>query len=127
MSVMTDENLALMAEPSVNEVVPRWVARYLTCWHFRGISRYRSFGEEGLIFDKPGFEIDFLNSSVSWSRQRTPPLHCADAGKGILAVVPEWSDSHIGPGDTAFLQPDTGYELAPAMSGEAAYTALKIK
>ena len=94
---MTDENLSLMAEPSVNEVVPRWVARYLDLLALARDKPVQVIGEEGLIFDKPGFEGRLSDSSVIWSRQRTHPLHRADACKRILAAVPEWSDSHIGP------------------------------
>ena len=90
MPVMTDENLSLMAEPSVNEVVPRWVARYLDLLALARDKPVQVIGEEGLIFDKPGFEVDFL-TAPSAGPVSAPPLHRADAREGILAAVPEWS------------------------------------
>ena len=125
MSVMTDENLALMAEPSVNEVVPRWVARYLDLLALARDKPVQVIGEEGLIFDKPGFEIDFLTALSAGPVSAHPHYTVLMPVKGYWRLCHNGQDSHIGPGDTAFLQPDTGYELAPAMSGEAALYRIK--
>ena len=125
MSVMTDENLALMAEPSVNEVVPRWVARYLDLLALARDKPVQVIGEEGLIFDKPGFEVDFLTAPSAGPVSACPHYTVLMPVKGYWRLCQNGQDSHIGPGDTAFLQPDTGYDLAPAMSGEAALYRIK--
>ena len=65
MPEMTDEYLSLMAELSVKEVVPRWVARYLDLLALARDKPVQVIGEEGLIFDKPGFEVDFLTASAA--------------------------------------------------------------
>ena len=98
----------------------------LTCWHLRSDKPVQVIGEEGLIFDKPGFEVDFLTASAAGPVSARPHYTVLMPVKGYWRLCQNGQDSHIGPGDTAFLQPDTGYKLAPAMSGEALYTALKI-
>ena len=125
MPVMTDKNLSLMAEPSVNEVVPRWVARYLDLLALARNKPVQVIGEEGLIFDKPGFEVDFLTAPSAGPVSACPHYTVLMPVKGYWRLCQNGQDSHIGPGDTALLQPDTGYELAPAMSGEAALYRIK--
>ncbi|MGB0163783.1 MAG: cupin, partial [Candidatus Puniceispirillaceae bacterium] len=125
MPVMTDKNLSLMAEPSVNEVVPRWVARYLDLLALARDKPVQVIGEEGLIFDKPGFEVDFLTAPSAGPVSACPHYTVLMPVKGYWRLCQNGQESHIGPGDTAFLQPDTGYELAPAMSGEAALYRIK--
>ena len=125
MPVMTDKNLSLMAEPSVNEVVPRWVARYLDLLALARDKPVQVIGEEGLIFDKPGFDVDFLTAPSAGPVSARPHYTVLMPVKGYWRLCQNGQESHIGPGDTSFLQPDTGYELAPAMSGEAALYRIK--
>ena len=119
MPVMADDHLALMAEPSVAEVVPRWVARYLDLLALSRDEPVEVIGENGLIFDRPGFAVDFL------SAQSLASVSCDPHYTVLMPVKGHWQlhlgdqTSYIGPGDTAFLQPDTAYQLTPAMSGEA--------
>ena len=39
--------------------------------------------------------------------------------RGYWQLLCEGQDYRLNPGDTALIQPDTAYRLAPAMSGEA--------
>ena len=119
MPVMTDDNLSMMAEPSVDEVVPRWVARYLDLLALSRDKPVQVIGEQGLIFDKPGFEVEFVTASSAAPVSAEPHYTVLIPVKGFWRLHQNGQDSHIGPGDTAFLQPDTSYELASAMSGEA--------
>ena len=119
MPVMTDDNLSMMAEPSVDEVVPRWVARYLDLLALSRDKPVQVIGEQGLIFDKPGFEVEFVTAPSAAPVSAEPHYTVLMPVKGFWRLHQNGQDSHIGPGDTAFLQPDTSYELASAMSGEA--------
>ena len=125
MPVMTDDNLSMMAEPSVDEVVPRWVARYLDLLALSRDKPVQVIGEQGLIFDKPGFEVEFVTASSAASVSTEPHYTVLMPIKGFWRLHQNGQDSHIGPGDTAFLQPDTSYELASAMSGEAGLYRIK--
>ena len=119
MPVMADDHLALMAEPSVAEVVPRWVARYLDLLALSRDEPVEVIGETGLIFDRPGFAVDFLSAQSQTSVTSGPHYTVLMPVKGYWQLHQADQISHIGPGDTTFLQPDTAYQLTPAMSGEA--------
>ena len=125
MPLMTDEHLALMAEPSVHEVVPRWVARYLDLLALSSDGPVEVIGQNGQIFDRPGFTVDFVSGQVTGPIALTPFYTVLMPVKGYWKLRHDGQDSHIGPGDTAFLQPKTAYELEPAMSGELALYRIK--
>lgn len=118
MPLMTDKNLALMAEPGVLDVVPRWVARYLDLLALSSDGPIEVIGQNGQIFDRPGFKVDFVSGQAAGSIAPTPFYTVLMPVKGYWRLHQNGQDSHIGPGDTAFLQPDAGYNLSPAMSGE---------
>jgi mannose-6-phosphate isomerase-like protein (cupin superfamily) len=120
MPLMTDDHLALMAEPAVRDVVPRWVARYLDLLALSSVGPIEVIGQNGQIFDRPGFKVDFVSGQAAGSIAATPFYTVLMPIKGYWRLHQNGQDTHIGPGDTAFLQPDTGYDLTPAMSGEAA-------
>jgi mannose-6-phosphate isomerase-like protein (cupin superfamily) len=120
MPVLSDAHLSLLAEPSVAEVVPRWVARYLDLLALSGDKPVEVIGEHGLIFDRPGFSVDFISAPSTKTVEAQPYYTVLMPVKGYWRLHHNGHDSHIGPGDTAFLQPDNAYELTPAMSGEAA-------
>ena len=61
-----------MAELSVAEVVPRWVARYLDLLALSRDEPVEVIGEEGLIFDRPGFAVDFLSAQSLTSVSSRP-------------------------------------------------------
>ena len=121
MPLMTDEHLALMAEPAVYEVIPRWVARYLDLLALSADGPIQVIGQNGKIFDRPGFTVDFVSGQAAGPIAPTPFYTVLIPVKGYWRLNQNEQASHIGPGDTAFLQPNTGYDVTPAMSGEAAF------
>ena len=121
MPLMTDEHLALMAEPAVYEVIPRWVARYLDLLALSADGPIEVIGQNGKIFDRPGFTVDFVSGQSTGPIAPTPFYAVIIPVKGYWRLNHNEHHSHIGPGDTAFLQPNTGYDVTPAMSGEAAF------
>ena len=121
MKLMRDEHLALMAELAVYEVVPRWVARYLDLLALSADGPIQVIGQNGKIFDRPGFTVDFISGQSTGPVAPTPFYTVLIPVKGYWRLNQNEQASHIGPGDTAFLQPNTGYDVTPAMSGEAAF------
>ena len=121
MPLMTDEHLASMAEPAVYEVIPRWVARYLDLLALSADGPIEVIGQNGQIFDRPGFTVDFVSEQSTGPIAPTPFYTVLIPVKGYWCLNQNEHASHIGPGDTAFLQPNTGYDVTPAMSGEAAF------
>ena len=121
MPLMTDDHLALMAEPAVYEVIPRWVARYLDLLALSADGPIEVIGQDGQIFDRPGFTVDFISGQSTRPIAPTPFYTVIIPVKGYWRLNQNEHTSYIGPGDTAFLQPNTGYDVTPAMSGEAAF------
>jgi quercetin dioxygenase-like cupin family protein len=125
MAVMTDENLALMAELPTSEIIPRWVARYLDLLALSRDKPVDVIGQNGLIFDRPGFTVDFFSASSTGIFKPEPYYTVLMPVKGYWKLQQNGQDSHLGPGDTAFLQPENAYNISPAMSGEAALYRIK--
>ena len=90
MPLMTDEHLALMAEPSVHEVVPRWVARYLDLLALSSDGPVEVIGQNGQIFDRPGFTVDFVSGQVTGPIALTPFYTVLMPVKGYWRVAPRW-------------------------------------
>jgi len=72
MPTLTKQQVAEFQEPSVDEVVPRFVARYENMMDMASDKPASVLAAEGLIKDKPGFEIELLKrDSISNTRKAT--------------------------------------------------------
>jgi hypothetical protein len=60
MPILSDEKLEEMPEPPAIDVIPRHVARYLDLMGLAGKSPVKVIGEDAMLPDKPGFEMDFI-------------------------------------------------------------------
>ena len=77
-------------------------------------------GEDALLRDKPGFEVEFL------SRNSIPDeMHAHDKPTVLMPVRGHWKLRHDGgatvlnPGDTCLVNAGERHALAPSMTGEA--------
>ena len=59
MQVMSEEELAKRAEPTTADVLPNHVARYWDLMALSDAQPVKVIGGNGLLKDKPGFEVDF--------------------------------------------------------------------
>ena len=125
MAVMDEENLSLLAEPATDQVVPRWVARYLDMLALSHTQPVQVIGEKGLIFDRPGFEVDFISHDLGDTPVSEPCYTVLMPVKGHWQLEMAGNRQILAPGDTAFIQPDTAYQLSPSMTGEAALYRIK--
>ncbi|HCQ64539.1 MAG TPA: cupin [Rhodobacteraceae bacterium] len=120
MPLLTEEELKAFPEVPVEDVVRDYVARY---WDLMALARdkpARVIGADGLLRDRPGFDVEFL------SRGSIPPEMCATERHEILMPVRgHWRLSWNGgttvlnPGDTCAVPPGMAHALAPSMTGEA--------
>ena len=118
MPVLTDAELLNYPEPSTLEVVPKHVARY---WDMVALSYEKPakvIGENGILKDKPGFEVDFLTRSSCTDEMEK--LKCSDV---IMTVTGHWRLFYDGgsltlnPGDTISVPSGVSHKLEPAMTG----------
>ncbi len=121
MSVMDEASLSKLAEPTTAEVVSNYVARY---WDMMALSDKQPasiIAENGLLIDKPGFEVDFISRhSLSAEPYATDKHEILLIMRGYWQLG--WGDGYsriLGPGDTCAVPPGLLHSLSPSMSGEA--------
>ncbi len=120
MAVLGEEELALYPEPRTAEVVPGYVARY---WDMMALSDRQAcpvIGAEGMIRDRPGFEVDFISrESLSEKPYATDKHEVLMPMKGHWKVDCEGFETVLNAGDTFAVPPVLNRSIMPAMSGEA--------
>ena len=126
MPVMQSDELAKRPELTTMDVVPNHVARF---WDMFALSDSRPvnvIGENGLLRDKPGFEVDFITrgSAVeNLESHRFPSV--------LMPVRGHWRISWDGgsevlaPGDTMSVPAELNHSITPAVTGEAALYQVK--
>lgn len=121
MPPMTAEELAKRAEPSTTEVLPNHVARY---WDMVALSDKKPcqvIGEQGLLRDKPGFEVDFITRGSA--RETGPASRYPTV---LMPVTGHWRVNWTGgcatlaPGDTMSVPENMDFGAVPSMAGDAA-------
>ncbi len=120
MPLMTEAELAELREPSVSEVVGRYVARYHDMMAFSSHAPCEVIGANALIKDRPGFEVDFVSrDSLDGAMGRVPQHEILMIMRGHWRLSWEGGTSVLNPGDTCAIPPDLPYAIEPSMSGEA--------
>ena len=126
MPVMQSDELSKRPELTTMDVVPNHVARF---WDMFALSDSRPvnvIGENGLLRDKPGFEVDFITrgSAVeNLESHRFPSV--------LMPVRGHWRISWDGgsevlaPGDTMSVPAELNHSITPAVTGEAALYQIK--
>ena len=126
MPVMQSEELAKRAELTTRDVVPNHVARF---WDMFALSDSRPvnvIGENGLLGDKPGFEVDFITRGSAIKNAESHHFPSV-----LMPVRGHWriswdSDSAVlAPGDTMSVPAELNHSIVPAVTGEAALYQVK--
>ena len=126
MPIMQSEELAKRAELTTRDVVPNHVARF---WDMFALSDSRPvnvIGENGLLRDKPGFEVDFITRGSAFKNAKSYRFPSV-----LMPVRGHWriswdSDSAVlAPGDTMSVPAELNHSIVPAVTGEAALYQVK--
>ena len=126
MPIMHSEELAKRAELTTRDVVPNHVARF---WDMFALSDSRPvnvIGENGLLRDKPGFEVDFITRGSAIKNAESHHFPSV-----LMPVRGHWriswdSDSAVlAPGDTMSVPAELNHSIVPAVTGEAALYQVK--
>ena len=120
MPLLTEEQLKDYPEVQVEDVIGKYVARY---WDLMALSANRSalvIGENGLIKDKPGFEVDFLGhgSCVTAPVAAKKPVVFMPAS-GHWRISVDGYEATLSTGDTALVLSGESYSVQPSMAGQA--------
>jgi len=121
MQPLADSQLADYPEPPASEVVPNYIRRYLDLLAIGHKQPVKVIGANGLLRDRPGFEVDFITHSCSddtkYSHEKPAVLMPV---KGHWIVDWEVGRTILAPGDTMSVPEKLPYTISPSMSGEAA-------
>ena len=118
METLTEEELKEFPEYSTGEVVPYYVARYLDLHSLSHDKPCTVIGENGKIFDKPGFEVEFISER---SFKKDIGIYSKDIVlmpvEGYWRIKSEICDLILNPGDTFSLPKNNTYSLEPTKPG----------
>ena len=118
METLTEEELKEFPEYTTSEVVPYYVARYLDLHSLSHDKPCTVIGENGKIFDKPGFEVEFISER---SFKKDIGIYNKDIVlmpvEGYWRIKSEICDLILNPGDTFSLPKNNKYSLEPTKPG----------
>ena len=121
MPLLSKEELAEVDCPSAMDVIGGYVRRYLDMVALAEEKPVKVIGAEGLIRDKPGFEVDFLTRASA-----TQEKHEHDKPSVLMPVKGHWrvdwdgGSATLAPGDTMSVPEGLAHSVVPSMTGEAA-------
>ncbi len=120
MPLMNEEQLAQIHEPSVPDVVRNYVARYQDLMALSAKGPCDVIGAQGLLRDRPGFEVDFISRGSLDSGMHSSERHeILMVMRGYWRLSWEGGSSVLNPGDTCAVPPGLPHAIVPSMSGEA--------
>ena len=119
MKPLKDDELKKFPEYSTSEVVPYYVARYLDLYSLSFETPCTVIGEKGKIYDKPGFEVEFISDKS----KKDYGIYTKDIVfmpvDGYWRIKSEIFDIILNPGDTFSLPKNNKYTLEPIKPGIA--------
>ena len=120
MQPLGEAELAELDDPSTDEVVPRYVARYADLVERSRDTPVPVLGKGASIADRPGFEIDFVSrESLGGEAYATDRHEVLMPFRGHWRLDWDGGSVVLNPGDTCLVPGGVERRLHPSMSGEA--------
>ena len=120
MPLLGDEELKAFPEPTTRDVVPSHVGRYWTMMALADHQPCKVIGVDGLLRDKPGFEVELLTrGSIPDTPYQTSRHEIIMIMRGYWRLGWSGGENVLAPGDTCAVPPGLAHSLVPAMTGEA--------
>lgn len=119
MPVLSEQELMTYPELTTRDVVPNHVARYWDLMSLSDTQPVKVIGENGLLVDRPGFEVDFLTrGSISTELYSTDKHEILMPMRGHWKLKWDNGETVINPGDTVAIPPNMQHGIYPSMTGE---------
>ena len=121
MPLLTQAELDKVNCPTAMQVIGGYVRRYLDMVALAEDAPVKVIGENAIIRDKPGFEIDFITRACA-----SEEMHKHDRPSVLMPVKGHWRIEYDGgsatlaPGDTMSVPEGVMHRALPSMTGEAA-------
>lgn len=120
MPLLTDDELKRYPEPSIQDVIPNYVARYWDLMALASGQPAKVIGEDAKLRDKPGFEVDLIReNSISGDTYSTGSHEVLMVMRGYWKIDVDGVETVLAPGDTMAVPPNASRSIAPSMTGEA--------
>ena len=120
MPPLTDEQLNGFPELPPSAVVPHYVARRLDMEALAAGRPAKVIGEDALIVDRPGFEVEFLKrGSISAERRALDRNLILMVSEGHWRLSWDGGEVVLATGDTCAVPPGLRHSLQAAVSGPA--------
>jgi quercetin dioxygenase-like cupin family protein len=118
MPLLGEDELKKYPEVPVEEVVPYYVGRYHDMAALAARQPAQVIGEDALIRDKPGFEVEFIaRDSLSGQQGGDDCHHILMVHEGHWRLTWNGNEKTLAPGDTCAVPPGLAYQLDPSMTG----------
>ncbi len=120
MKPLNDKQLNKLGNPSTDDVVPHYVARYRDLCIASIEAPVSVIGENALINDRPGFKVDFVSHQTPGT-----PAYSTERHEILMPFRGHWridwdgGTAVLNPGDTCAVPPGLSRNLYPAMPGES--------
>lgn len=120
MPLLTEDELKAFPEPTTSDVVPNYVARYLSMMALADRQPAMVIGAEAMLRDRPGFEVELLRrGSIPETAYATDRHEVLMVMRGHWRLSWPGGEAVLAPGDTCAVPPGLERSLAPSMTGEA--------
>ena len=120
MPTLSDKELLDFPELKTSDVVPFHVARYWDLMSLSDNQPVNVIGQNGLLYDRPGFEVDFISrNSISSDRCSTKRYEILMPVRGHWKLEWDTGETVINPGDTVLVPPMVESSISPNMTGES--------
>ena len=121
MPLLSEDELKTFPEPTTADVIPNYVARFWDMAALADKDPALVIGENGMLRDKPGFEVRFITRGSARAERHT---HTHPAVlmpvRGHWKVTWDGGEATLAPGDTMSMPADMPHAAVPSMTGEAA-------
>ena len=120
MPLLSDDELKTFPEPTTQDVVPHYVARYWDMMALADKQPAKVIGADAMLRDKPGFEVEFLTrGSIPDEPYKVQENEVLMPVRGHWHADVDGGENVLAPGDTCLVKPGASLRLAPSMTGEA--------
>lgn len=121
MQTLAPEEVEKLIEPTASDVAEKFVARYWDMVAMSDKQPAKVIGNDAMIKDRPGFDVEFLSRhSISADAYTTDNHEILMVINGHWRVSWDGSETTIAPGDTCAIPPGVARSIAPSMTGDAA-------
>lgn len=125
MPVMNDNDLKNIYDFPTDIVVKNFVARYWDMMACATNNPVHVIGDNALIHDRPGFDVDFLRDGHDNHDYHADHHHVLMAMHGHWLIETDHQKAFLSAGDTCLIEKNNTYCVKPSMSGEASLFRIK--